>query len=504
MGVALTPEGKDLIARLQAEGSPLIIDKFYFALVDWPEEAAPPVTNTLTNIVHIADVPPEYRAFVSPSRVVYSAFLGSDVGDFAFNCQGLYCSEHATLLAVATFPLLRKKKFDEGTNTPGNNWTRNFMLEFSGAQAVTQITVEAAVWQLDFTVRLKGIDERERLSNYDVYGQAAFIGDAWLITGASGVYSFASGVGYVGGVRAALYDAMTVPVENYPCDVWLDVSMPREGSDVITEATPLFLAESTWPGEYHTYTDGAPFNLPHYCAKIAHIDEYGNVTDLRKKYAVLPEEGEDGAVLMRQGGLWVVRKPCPYRVGQYYFWQDEDPEEGMFPLLAGWVENFDRYAEAVKYFNSPAGQARLVTLAEYEAMHIDTWHTNADGTTVGWNGIGGVNRFVWDKLNNRMKVPDLAGMSPEQIGCDSLGVAGVHGDAIRDFTGYVEAQWGALTGSGVFAPDGTGIRRSDQSGMVNAGQLRARFAPSLVVPVANKNQIRSYGVNGCVWFGLAS
>ena len=37
------------------------------------------------------------------------------------------------------------------------------MLSFFGARDLTQIVVEAKVWQLDFTIRLRGIDERERL-----------------------------------------------------------------------------------------------------------------------------------------------------------------------------------------------------------------------------------------------------------------------------------------------------------------------------------------------------
>ena len=56
------------------------------------------------------------------------------------------------------------------------------------------------------------------------------------------------------------------------------------------------------------------------------------------------------------------------------------------------------------YLSTPHGAARLVTLAEYEAMHTAIWHTNADGSTVGWEGIGGVAKFVWDQMNNTLKI----------------------------------------------------------------------------------------------------
>ena len=58
------------------------------------------------------------------------------------------------------------------------------------------------------------------------------------------------------------------------------------------------------------------------------------------------------------------------------------------------------------------------------------WHTNADGTTVGWNGIGGAPFYVQDLGNGTLRMPDLRGMYAEAFGYDTLGVGGVHGDSI--------------------------------------------------------------------------
>mgnify|MGYP000011711832 CR=1 FL=1 len=41
--------------------------------------------------------------------------------------------------------------------------------------------VTAETWQIDFTARLDGIDERERLSNLDVFGRQAFFDAAGTI-----------------------------------------------------------------------------------------------------------------------------------------------------------------------------------------------------------------------------------------------------------------------------------------------------------------------------------
>ncbi|EPR43146.1 Protein of unknown function DUF3751, tail fiber protein [Desulfovibrio sp. X2] len=299
MSSSITYAGEALIARLQAEGTPLVIDKIIFADVQGldPTQAvdrSQPLPQA--DVVFSYDIPPEFKAFVSPNMVVYSALLGSDVGDFDFNWQGLYCSEHDTLVAAAWLPTLSKRRTDQATGQAGNNLSRNFMLQFSGAADLTGITVEAATWQIDFTVRLKGIDERERLSNRDIYGRAAFPDDGWLLVNDAGNYSFQAGHGYVEGIRAALPALLPVVPPQLPCDVWLDVCMEPQGSDVVATATPVFVA----PGaDVPDYTEDAPFNTPHSCVQVASVAEDGTVTDLRPKTIALSAE-QVGAVTQEQ------------------------------------------------------------------------------------------------------------------------------------------------------------------------------------------------------------
>lgn len=286
MSTILTAAGESLIARLQAEGKALIIDTMILANVpgqDHTQAIAPGVTVPAEDQIAMRyAIPPQYRAYVNPNQVVYSAMLGSDMGDFTFNWQGLWCSEHATLVAVATFPALEKRRYDEANGKTGNNLTRNFLLTFTGARELTGLTISADVWQLDFTVRLNGIDERQRLANFDIYGQAFFDADGWLLQKTAEAYAFAPGLGYVGGIRAALAESLPLAAPesaNLPQNVWLDVCLKHTGSDRVAEASPML----TPPAAPLADSAADETGLMHYRALVARIEEDGTVTDLRPR-----------------------------------------------------------------------------------------------------------------------------------------------------------------------------------------------------------------------------
>lgn len=286
MSTILTAAGESLIARLQAEGKALVIDTMILANVpgqDHTQPIAPGVSVPEESQIALRyAIPPQYRAYVNPNQVVYSAMLGSDMGDFFFNWQGLWCSEHNTLVAVATFPALEKRRYDEANGKTGNNLTRNFLLTFTGARELTGLTISADVWQLDFTVRLNGIDERQRLANFDIYGQAFFDGQGWLLQKTAEAYAFVPGLGYVGGIRAALAESLPLAAPesaNLPQNVWLDVCLKPTGSDRVAEASPMLTAPTA------PLTDSAAdeTGLMHYRALVARIEADGSVTDLRPR-----------------------------------------------------------------------------------------------------------------------------------------------------------------------------------------------------------------------------
>jgi microcystin-dependent protein len=211
------------------------------------------------------------KGYVSPNQVVYSLMVGSDVGDWDFNWIGLEAAE-GVLLAVATVPVQQKRK-----NIPplqiGNNVTRNFLVEFNGAQALTGITVDASTWQHDFTVRLNGIDQRERLSNRDVFGRACYLANSLQMERSFGLFQIKAGVAYVEGIRLELAEPVQVQLPALPVKAWLDVALAREGSDAVATWKVVF-------GDVKTdYMDSN--GTAHYVVELASVEVSGAITDLR-------------------------------------------------------------------------------------------------------------------------------------------------------------------------------------------------------------------------------
>lgn len=276
MATALTIAGENLIALKQAQGQVLTIDKFILANIPGIDPSQPvprdqplPATD---RIVHEHDIPADHRGYVNPNQVVYSMLLSSDVGNFTFNWVGLYSSEDETLIAVTHLPPLEKYQSDPAHHTLGNNLVRNIMLEFTGAQGTTNITVSASTWQIDFTARLNGIDERERLSNRDIYGNACFFNGGYLVVNESGTFSMQPGTAYVQGIRIELLGKQIIDGDNLPKPVYLDVSLQPQDSDMVAVAIPVYADKAD-------YVDSA--NSAHYLTKIADIAVDGTVTDCR-------------------------------------------------------------------------------------------------------------------------------------------------------------------------------------------------------------------------------
>ena len=283
MSSNITIAGENLIARKQGEQKALDVTRFVFALVPGLDPGSAvdraSVRPPAAQIVHTAAV---LRAgYVTPNQVVYSVMLGSDVGDWDFNWVGLETAENV-LLAVAYVPVQQKRK-----NKPplqiGNNLTRNFMVAFSGAQAMTGVTIDASTWQHDFTVRLAGIDERERLSNRDIFGRARFFGSSLQLVKTGSSYQLKPGIAYVEGIRVVLNAPSVVNVASVPSKAWLEVSLQRQGSEVIASWQVVF------GPNFVDKTDSA--GARHYFVAIADLPNSNTVTDLR------PAQEIDGALI---------------------------------------------------------------------------------------------------------------------------------------------------------------------------------------------------------------
>lgn len=284
MGATITLAGENLIAQKTGSQQPLVVSRFILANV--------PGLDPATEVNRTAGKPPEAQivgtfnvtraGYVNTNQVVYSVMLGSDVGDFDWNYIALETAENV-LLSVAYVPLQQKRK-NVLPQQIGNNVTRNFLLVFDGAKALTGVTIDASTWQHDFTIRLSGIDERERETTRVTFGRACFFGSSLTTTriGTGSKVKIVPGTAYVEGIRVRLVEEVQLDAAA-GAGIWLDVSLQRHLSDVIAKWS--FSAGA----DKQDYTDSA--GARHYCVQIAAVGNDGKLVDVR------PVEPIEGALV---------------------------------------------------------------------------------------------------------------------------------------------------------------------------------------------------------------
>ncbi|MEN3260719.1 phage tail protein [Sodalis endosymbiont of Spalangia cameroni] len=282
-------------AREAAEGTPVVLDEFVFAQVPGLDPTAPIDRNetlpAAEHIVHRQAV--NKTGVVNQHAVVYAVTLGTEVGDFDFNWIGLANRASGTLAMIVHAPVQRKRATANGQQ--GNAITRSFLMAYTGAAMETGITTPAESWQIDFTARLSGLDERQRRINLDHYGAAAFFGDGFRVTRSGQRYTVTAGIGYIGGLRAELTKNQPLTLRAAPTHVWADVSL--QGNVVSRWETVITFSV----GEAKTdYVDESGF--AHYVFALARIDEDGKVADLRPSGS-LPEQAANSAYLRKDDNL---------------------------------------------------------------------------------------------------------------------------------------------------------------------------------------------------------
>ena len=273
MASLITPQFERYVAEQTIARGTVQFDEFIFANIPGLNEnnlAQYLTMPTSAQIVHRQAV--SQSGVINENAVVYSVTIGTEVGDFDFNFIGLI-NRSKNLLAVAV-QTDTVKKIRNKNAVQGNSITRNMLLEFSGAKALTGINVNANTWQIDFTVRLHGLDEKIRLTNRDLYGRAVFFDDSFLVKRKTGnQFTIQPGNAYVEGVRMDLGAEHHLTANSLPCSIYADV-----------------VHHCTVTGEYQTeikyltqskadYVDTA--NHQHYVQILADIDSQGNVTDRR-------------------------------------------------------------------------------------------------------------------------------------------------------------------------------------------------------------------------------
>ena len=170
---------------------------------------------------------------------------------------------------------------------------------------------------------------------------------------------------------------------------------------------------------------------------------------------------------------------------------EQTPPQGWVVRNGALLANADTTCPALwAELQKPTQAWKLKTEDEWQAM----------SALEPWNGVGGVPYFVLDLTAKTIRLPDTRGMYEETAGFDGLDVGGVHGDAIRGFTGTFPiaptTQWGVVNGVFKTITWGSGDVKSQSNNGIGVF-----FDPALQVPTANKNQPRAFGTLGCVYIG---
>lgn len=282
MASVITIAGEQLFAAKAQANEQLDIDTFIFANVPNQDPSAPINREEgipTAHIVYQQNVQQVGR--INDNVVVYSTVLDSITGPFEFNWVGLYSSVNQKLVAINHVPTVTKTATAPGE--AGNTLNRNFGIEYSGIAALTNITVDAETWQLNFTARLSGMDLLTQQLAADMNGKDWFIDDGLKVMPRTTANSFSvtPGVGYVSGLRVELKQEHILIVQSYPQFVYVDAWFSGNANSTWSPQ----LAFTVTNTEMDDYID--PSGAQHYVYKLAVINAADDVEDLRDQESLL-------------------------------------------------------------------------------------------------------------------------------------------------------------------------------------------------------------------------
>jgi hypothetical protein len=229
---AIVKTGEQFFIKQLSKSQPIKLDRVIFANINGVNGNTNVDTNSKmpaqNQIVYTAPV--TQSGLLNDRTVVYSVILDTSVGDFSFNYIGLANSDTNTLCMVMHTDLTRKIK--TAGQRQGNTITESIWLEIDNASESTGITVNAQTWQIDYSKRLAGADERIRLTNYDLYNRLA-IHSGFTITKNGNQLTVSAGLAYVAGLRIEHTAQTSIKVENNQSlyiDAWLAGTVTGEWS----------------------------------------------------------------------------------------------------------------------------------------------------------------------------------------------------------------------------------------------------------------------------------
>lgn len=197
---------------------------------------------------------------------------------------------------------------------------------------------------------------------------------------------------------------------------------------------------------------------------------------------------------------------CRYEIGEFYFFRHPTLKPGMEPLNGCIIENCaEIYPDFWQYIQTVEGSKLCITEAEWQELSTKIYYTAADGTTFGYNGVGGVTSFAPDFATGNLHNPDLRGMHLECAGFNSLNVAG----AVR--MGGIPKIYGTVGSIPyIVGASSTGVLKNTRVDVPPSWDLMsgAQFSAThitidstLVIPETTRVMPPSFGVLACAWMG---
>lgn len=264
---AIVKTGEQFFIKQLSKSQPIKLDRVIFANISGINCDTEINVNSLmpdaSKIVHTAPV--THSGLLNDNTVVYSVILDTSVGDFSFNYIGLVNSETNTLCMVMLTDLTRKIK--TAGQRQGNTITESIWLEIDNASTSTGITVNAETWQIDYSKRLAGNDERIRLTNYDLYNRVAIHNGLNIIKNGNQL-TVSPGVVYIAGLRVEHVEQKSIKIENNQ-SLYIDAFLSGTTTGV-------------WSVNYNLIAganlkDYEKNGFKHYVERIASIDAAGNL-----------------------------------------------------------------------------------------------------------------------------------------------------------------------------------------------------------------------------------
>lgn len=210
------------------------------------------------------------------------------------------------------------------------------------------------------------------------------------------------------------------------------------------------------------------------------------------------------------GGYWRIVDTAPkelYTLGEFYYFRHPTMKPGFAAAQGGLISGAYQGKDITEYpiweyLQTADGQLLLKTEAEWQAMTTAIWHTNADGTTVGWDGIGGAPYYVQDLGAGTLRMPDLRGMYAEAVGFDSLGVGGARGDQGRRLYGkFMTYTWNDWTASGIISKKPLSSGMFVDRNRLDALDTEMTVDSGFVSPTGTAFAPRRWGALACCYLG---